>query len=408
MNRFAKAATVAALTLAVSASAAVAQKKYGPGASDTEIKIGQTAPYSGPASSGATIARAQAAYIKMINEQGGVNGRKITLIQYDDAYSPPKTVEQVRRLVESDEVLAIWFQVGTPTASAVQKYLNSKKVPQLFVGSGAERFNDPVNYPWSIGFSPSYYTEGKTYGQHIIANHPNAKIAVLYQFDDLGRDILSGLKAGLGDKGKTMIVAETSYETSVPTIDSQIMKLKDSGANVFVDIATPKFAAQAIKKLAETDWKPVHFLMAGSGSVAETLKPAGLENAKGIMSIAFAKDMNDPQWKDDPGMNRFWAFMAKYLPEGDKLSSYNGSGYLTAQLLVEVLRRCGDDLTRENLMKVATSLNDIQLDLTLPEITLSTSPTDYHLQKRVRMVKFDGEHWNLFGPVLDASKGEGN
>jgi len=405
MNRFAKAAMVSALTLAVSATAAFAQKKYDTGATDTEIKIGQSVPFSGPASAYSTIAKAQAAYMKMINDQGGVNGRKINLIQYDDGYSPPKTVEQVRKLVEGDEVLFTFQLIGTPPNAAVQKYLNQKKVPQLLAGTGADRFSDPANYPWTMGFNPSYQSEGRVYASYILKNYPNAKIAVLFQNDDLGRDYVTGLKAGLGDKAKTMIVAEASYELSEPTIDSTIVKLKDSGADLFYDISTPKFAAQAIKKVADLQWKVTHILDINATGVSEALKPAGLENSKDIISVNYGKDMYDPQWKDDPGMKRFWEFMAKYYPEGDKMSSFNGYGYSTSQMLIEILKRCGDDLTRENIMKVASNLPGIQLDLTLPGLTTgNTTPTNYHLNTQFKMMKFDGERWITFGDIIDASK----
>jgi ABC-type branched-subunit amino acid transport system substrate-binding protein len=405
IRSFSRLALASALTLALSATTALAQKKYDPGASDTEIKIGQTAPFSGPASAYATIAKAQAAYIKMINEQGGVNGRKINLIQYDDAYSPPKTVEQVRKLVESDEVLLTFQLLGTPGNAAVQRYLNQKKVPQLLAGTGADRFSDHANYPWTIGFNPSYQTEGRIYAQYILANHPNARIAILFQNDDLGRDYVTGLKAGLGDKASTMIVAETSYELSDPTVDSQMVKLKNSGADLFYNISTPKFAAQAIKKAAEMDWKPVHILDINASGVNEVMKPAGAENSKGIISVNYGKDMYDPQWKEDEGMKRFWAFMDKYFPDGNRMSSFNGYGYSTTQLLVEILKRCGDDLTRENVMKQATSLKGVALDLALPGITINSSPTDYRLNKQLQMMKFDGgERWILFGPIIEAGK----
>ena len=310
--------TAAAVATALSASSAHAQKKYDTGASDTEIKIGQTVPFSGPASAYATIGRAQAAYIKMINDQGGVNGRKIDLIQYDDAYSPPKAVEQVRKLVESDEVLLTFQIIGTPSNAAVQKYLNAKKVPQLFAATGASKFTDPKNYPWTLGFNPNYFVEGRIYGQYIIKNYPNAKVGVLYQNDDLGKDYLNGIKAGLGDKAATMIVAEASYETSDPTIDLQILKIKAAGADLFFSASTPKFAAQAIKKNAELDWHPVHILDINATSVGAVMKPAGLEASKGVISVNYGKDPLDPSWKDDAGMKRYFDFMAKYYPEGDK------------------------------------------------------------------------------------------
>jgi branched-chain amino acid transport system substrate-binding protein len=393
--------TGTAIAIALSASSAYAQKKYDTGASNTEIKIGQTVPFSGPASAYATIGKAQAAYIKMVNEQGGVNGRKINYIQYDDAYSPPKTVEQVRKLVESDEVLLTFQLIGTPSNAAVQKYLNQKKVPQLFAATGATKFTDPKNFPWTIGFNPNYQTEGRIYARYILTNYPNAKIGVLYQNDDLGRDYIAGLKAGLGDKAARMIVAETSYEVTDPTIDSQIVQIKTVGADLVFDASTPKFAAQAIKKIADLGWKPVHILDINATSVGAVMKPAGLENSKGVISVTYGKDPLDPTWKDDPGMKRYFAFMAKYYPDGDKDSSFNTYGYSTAQLLVEVLKRCADDLTRENVMKQATSLNGVQLDLSLPGIVGSTSPNDYRVNKQLQMMKFNGERWELFGPIIE-------
>jgi branched-chain amino acid transport system substrate-binding protein len=394
-------ATTTALAIALSAASAQAQKKYDPGATDTEIKIGQTVPFSGPASAYATIGKAQAAYIRMVNDQGGVNGRKINLIQYDDAYSPPKTVEQVRKLVESDEVLLTFQLIGTPPNAAVQKYLNDKKVPQLFAATGASRFTDPKNFPWTMGFNPNYQTEGRIYGRYILQNYPNAKVGIIYQNDDLGRDYLTGIKAGLGDKAASMIVAETSYELSDPTIDSQIVKLKSLGADLVFDASTPKFAAQAIKKIADLGWKPVHILDINSVSVGAVMQPAGLENSKGIISTIYGKDPADPTWKDDAGMKKYFAFMAKYFPEGDKDSLFNTYGYSTTQLLIEVLTRCGDNLTRENVMKQATSLKGVQLDLSLPGIVGTTSPTDYRVNKQLQMMRFNGERWESFGPLIE-------
>jgi len=393
--------TGTAVALALSASSALAQKKYDPGATDTEIKIGQTVPFSGPASAYATIGKAQAAYFNMINEQGGVNGRKINLIQYDDAYSPPKAVEQVRKLVESDEVLLTFQIIGTPSNAAVQKYLNTKKVPQLFAATGASKFTDPKNFPWTLGFNPNYFVEGRIYGQYILKQYPNAKVGVLYQNDDLGRDYLNGIKAGLGDKAASMIVAEASYEVSDPTIDSQIIKIKSAGADLFFSASTPKFAAQAIKKNAELGWKPVHILDINATSVGAVMQPAGLEASKGVISVNYGKDPLDPAWKDDPGMKRYFDFMAKYFPEGDKNSSFNSYGYSTAQLMVHVLKQCGDDLTRANVMKQATNLKNVQLDLALPGIVGNTTPDDYRVNKQFQMMKFNGERWELFGPILE-------
>ncbi|NVN85585.1 MAG: ABC transporter substrate-binding protein [Rhodopseudomonas sp.] len=395
-------ATAAAVTaIALSAAPAFAQKKYDTGATDTEIKIGQTTPLSGPASAYATIGKAQAAYFKMINEQGGVNGRKINFIQYDDAYSPPKAVEQVRKLVESDEVLLTFQIIGTPSNAAVQKYLNQKQVPQLFAATGATRFTDPKNFPWTMGFNPNYQTEGRIYGRYILQNYPNAKIGILYQNDDLGRDYITGLKAALGDKAAKMIVSESSYELADPTIDSQIVKMKSLGADLVFNASTPKFAAQAIKKIADLDWKPVHILDINATSVGAVMKPAGLENSKGVISVTYGKDPLDPTWKDDAGMKKYFDFMAKYYPEGDKDSSFNAYGYSTSQLLIHVLQACGDNLTRENVMKQATSLKAVQLDLSLPGIVGSTSPTDYRVNKQLQMMKFNGERWEMFGPIIE-------
>jgi branched-chain amino acid transport system substrate-binding protein len=391
----------AALAIALSANSAYAQKKYDTGATDTEIKIGQTMPFSGPASAYATIGKTQAAYIKMINDQGGINGRKINLIQYDDAYSPPKTVEQVRKLVESDEVLLTFQVLGTPGNSAVQKYLNTKKVPQLLAATGASRFSDPKHYPWTIGFNPNYFVEGRIYGQYIIKNHPNAKIGILYQNDDLGKDYVNGLKAGLGDKAASMIVAEASYEVSDPTIDSQIIKIKDAGADLFFSASTPKQAAQAIKKIAELNWHPVHIMDINSVSVGAVMKPAGLEASKGVISVGYAKDPLDPTWKDDSGMKKYFDFMAKYYPDGDKDSYFNVYGYITTQLLVHVLKECGDNLTRENVMDQTTHLKNVQLDLTLPGILYNTTPDDYRINKQLQMMRFNGERWELFGPIIE-------
>ena len=393
--------TGTAVAIALSASPASAQKKYDTGATDTEIKIGQTNPFSGPASAYATIGKTQAAYMKMINDQGGVNGRKINLIQYDDAYSPPKAVEQVRKLVESDEVLLTFQVLGTPSNAAVQKYLNSKKVPQLFAATGASKFTDPKNFPWTMGFNPNYFVEGRIYGQYIIKNYPDAKIGILYQNDDLGKDYQNGIKAGLGDKAAKMVVAEASYEVSDPTIDSQVLKIKDSGADLFFSATTPKQAAQAIKKIHELNWKPVHILDINATSVGAVMKPAGLEASKGVISVNYGKDPLDPTWKDDAGMKKYFEFMAKYYPDGDKDSSFNAYGYSTSQLMVYVLKKCGDNLTRENVMKQATSLKNVVLDLALPGIVVNTTPDDYRVNKQLQMMRFNGERWEMFGPILE-------
>ncbi|WP_342724943.1 ABC transporter substrate-binding protein [Bradyrhizobium sp. B097] len=396
----------AALALiATSSSAALAQKKYDTGASDTEIKIGNIMPYSGPASAYGIIGRTEAAYFKKINDAGGINGRKINFISYDDAYSPPKAVEQARKLVESDEVLLIFNSLGTPSNSAIQKYMNSKKVPQLFVATGATKWNDPKDFPWTMGWQPNYQSETQIYAKYILKNMPNAKIAVLFQNDDYGKDYLKGLKDGLGQKAASMIVAEESFETSQPTIDSNIVKLKSSNADVFIDIATPKFAAQAIKKVAEIGWKPTHFLNNVSASVGSVIKPAGFENAQDIISAAYLKDASDKQWDNDPGMKEFYAFMAKDFPEGDKLDGGTVVGFGVAQTLVQVLKQCGDNLTRENIMKQAASLQDFRTEVLLPGIKINTAANDFAPISQLQLMKFKGEKWELFGDVISADVG---
>jgi branched-chain amino acid transport system substrate-binding protein len=395
--------SMAALVLALGATfatQAIAQKTYDTGASDTEIKLGQTIPLSGPASAYGSIGKVQAAYIRMINEQGGINGRKINLIQYDDAYSPPKTVEQVRKLVEGDEVLATFQIIGTPPNAAVQKYLNDKKVPQLLASTGATRFTDPQHFPWTIAFNPNYQSEAHIYANYILANYPNARIGILYQNDDLGKDYVKGLRDALGAKASSMIVAEKSYELSDPTVDSQMVTLKASGADLFYNITTPKFGAQAIKKAAELGWKPVQILDINATPVSQTLIPAGVENAKGIISVNYGKDPLDPQWTDDEGMKRYKAFMAKYAPAEDANSGIATYGYSTAALLVQILSQCGDDLTRANIMKQATNIKGYVADLALPGMTSSTEPDDWRINKQFQMMKFDGQRWVLFGPIL--------
>ena len=394
--------STAAVVLAFSAALtmpALAQKKYDTGASDTEIKIGQTIPLSGPASAYGGIGRVQAAYVKMINEQGGIGGRKINLIQYDDSYSPPKTVEQVRKLVEGDEVLTTFQIIGTPPNAAVQKYLNDRKVPQLLASTGATRFTDPKNFPWTIAFNPNYQSEAHIYAKFILANYPNAKIGVLYQNDDLGKDYLKGLKDALGDKA-SMIIAEKSYELSDPTVDSQMVTLKASGADLFYNITTPKFGAQAIKKAAELDWHPVQILDINATPVSQTLVPAGLDNAKDIISVNYGKDPLDPQWDNDEGMKRYKDFMAKYAPAEDANSGIATYGYSTAALLIQIIKQCGDNLTRENLMKQATNVKGYVADLALPGMTVSTTPDDWRINKQFQMMKFDGKRWVLFGPIV--------
>lgn len=383
-NRIPHLAASALLAVALSAGPALAQKKYDTGASDTEIKIGQTVPFSGAYSVYANIGKTQAAYFKMINDQGGINGRKINLIQYDDAYSPPKTVEQVRKFVEGDEVLFTFQIIGTAANAAVQKYLNGKKIPQLLASTGAARFNDPQNYPWTIAYNPNYVSEGRIYAKYILKEHPNAKIGVLYQNDDMGRDYLAGLKSGLGDKAAGMIVGEVSYEVTDPTVDSQVVKLKSLGADLFYDASTPKFAAQAIKKVAELGWTPVHILDINASPISATLKPAGLDISKGIISTQYGKEPGDPQWKDDPGVKAFFAFMDKYFPEGDKLNTVNTYAYSVAELLTQVLKQCGDDLSRENVMKQVANIKDFTPSFALPGIKINTGPTTIASTSRCR------------------------
>src|SRR5436190_6911688 len=388
---------------ALAASPAAAQKKYDPGASDTEIKIGNTNPYSGPLSAYGQIGKTIAAYFNKVNAEGGINGRKINFISYDDAYSPPKTVEQARKLVESDEVLLLFQPLGTPCNTAIQKYMNAKKVPQLFVATGATKWNDPKHFPWTMGWQPNYQSEGHIYAQYLMKNHPNGKIGILYQNDDYGKDYVKGLKDGLN--GKLKIVAELPYETSDPTVDSQIINLKASGADVFFNVTTPKFAAQAIKKAHEIGWNPVHLLNNVSNSVGSVIKPAGLEAAKGILSTQYLKDPTDPTWNNDPGKKEWVAFMDKYYPEGDKTSTFTVYGYLVAQTMVEVLKQCGDNLTRENVMKQAASLKNVTSDVLLPGITINTAPNDFFPIEQMQLMKFNGESWELFGDIIAGEVG---
>ena len=392
------AALVAATLVSTSA---LAQKKYDAGASDTEIKVGNMGPYSGPNSAASSITKAMNAYFKKVNAEGGINGRKINFVSYDDAYSPPKAVEQVRKLVESDEVLVVFGTIGTAVNTAMQRYLNQKQIPQLFVIAGATKFNDPKNFPWTMGWQPSYQTEARIYAQFILKEKPTAKIAVLYQNDDYGKDYLKGLKDGLGEKA-SMIVAENSYETTEPTINSQIVKLKASGADVFFNFATPKFAAQAIKKMGEVDWKPLHFLNNVSASIGAVIKPAGIEHAQGIISAAFMKDVTDARWKDDPGVKKFDEFLKQYMPEGDRKDAYVMYGYNTAQTMAAVLKNAGDNLTRENVMKQAANMKDVDVDGLLAGVRINTTPTSYSPVSQLQLMRIKGEAWELFGPVLGA------
>ncbi|HEX5231430.1 MAG TPA: ABC transporter substrate-binding protein [Bradyrhizobium sp.] len=398
-------ASAALIVLAASSSGAFAQKKYDTGATDTEIKIGNIMPYSGPASAYGVIGKTEAAYFKKINAEGGINGRKINFISYDDGYSPPKTVEQARKLVESDEVLFIFNSLGTPPNSAIHKYMNAKKVPQLFVATGATKWNDPKDFPWTMGWQPSYQSETQIYAKYILKEKPSAKIAVLYQNDDYGKDYLKGLKDGLGAKAASMIVAEESYETTEPSVDGHIVKLKSSGADIFVNISTPKFAAQAIKKMAEIGWKPLHFLNNVSASVGSVIKPAGFENAQGIISAAYLKDPSDPQWDNDAGMKEFLTFLEKDFPEGNKLDASVVVGFGVTQTLIQVLKQCGDNLTRENIMKQAANLKDFRTNVLLPGIKINTSATDFAPISQLQLMKFTGERWVLFGDIISADVG---
>ena len=339
----------------------------------------------------------------MVNAEGGINGRKINFISYDDGYSPPKAVEQARKLVESDQVLLVFQSLGTPSNTAIQKYMNAKKVPQLFVATGATKWGDPKNFPWTMGWQPTYQAEGHIYAKYLLAKYPNAKIGILYQNDDYGKDYVKGLKDGLGDKAAKMIISEQPYETTDPTVDSQIVNLKASGADVFFNVTTPKFAAQAIKKSAEIGWHPIHLLNNVSQSVGAVLKPAGLENSKGILSTYYLKDATDPRWKDDAGYKQWLVFMDKYFPEGDKTSSFTVYGYTVGQTLVQVLKQCGDNLTRENVMKQAASLKDLKLPMLLPGIAINTSPTDFYPLKQMQMQRFTGKDWEPVGEVMSGS-----
>jgi branched-chain amino acid transport system substrate-binding protein len=393
-----------ALLAAALAAPAVAQKKYDPGATDSEIKIGNTNPYSGPASAYGTIGKTIAAYFTMLNEKGGINGRKLNFVTYDDGYSPPKTVEMARKLVEQDEVLFVFQTLGTPSNTAIQKYMNAKKVPQLFVATGATKWDDPKHFPWTMGWQPNYQTEGKIYAQHILKNKPNAKIGVLYQNDDFGKDVLKGLKDGLGAKGQKLIVKEVTYEVSDPTVDSQIIQLQASGADVFVNITTPKFAAQAVRKVYDIGWKPVHYLNNVGASVGSVLKPAGFEKSVGVITTNYLKDYSDKQWANDAGMKKYEEFMKKYYPEGNLVDASNVYGYTAARTLEQVLKQAGDNLTRANIMKQAASLKNLELDTLLPGIKINTSPDDFAPIEAVQLARFNGEQYELFGEVISADK----
>src|SRR5882757_6480818 len=400
--KIARSLLAAGLLTAATVTGAIAQMAYDPGATDTEIKLGNIMPYSGPASAYSTMGKTFSAFFKMVNEQGGINGRKVNLISYDDGYSPPKTVEQTRKLVENDEVLLLFGILGTPGNSAIHKYMNAKKIPHLFLATGASKWADPQNYPWTMAFIPNYQNEARVYAQYILKNHPSAKIGILYQNDDFGKDYLAGLRDGLGAKA-SMIVSEAAFEVSAPTVDSQIVQLKSANVDVLLTIATPKFTAQSIKKVAEMGWKPVHIVANVSTSVNGVMKAAGFENAQGVLSATYQKDPTDVKWKNDPGMKEWSEFMDRYFPEGDKTDNFAVFGYTVGKTMVEVLKKCGDNLTRENVLKQATSL-DIEVGPMLPGIRLKTSPTDYNLIEQLQMERFQNGGWELFGPLISAER----
>jgi branched-chain amino acid transport system substrate-binding protein len=391
---------LAATTAAMTTGAAAQQM---PGVTKTEIKIGNTDAYSGPASAYASVAKGDAAYFRMVNDEGGINGRKVNFISLDDGYSPPKTVEQVRRLVEQDEVAFIFNPLGTPTNSAIQKYLNLKKVPQLLVSSGADKWANPKEFPWTIGWQPSYRTEAQIYTRYILANKPDAKIALLYQNDDFGKDYVAGVRDVLGDRFDKLVVKSVSYEVTDPTIDSQVVSLQGAGADTLIVGATPKFAAQAIRKVADIGWKPLFFLTNVSISVGSVLEPAGVEKATGIISAAYQKDPGDPKWKDDPGMNRYRAFFAKYLPGADINDNSYEFGYGVTMTMVAALKQCGDDLSRANILKQTTNLHDIDIPTLLPGVKVETSPTNYHPIRQMQLERWTGKNWELFGSVIEGA-----
>ena len=389
---------VAGIAAALIGTAAIAQKKYDPGASDKEIKIGNVNPYSGGASAYGAIGKAIGAYFDKVNAEGGINGRMVKFISLDDGYNPAKTVEQVRKLVEEDEVLLVFQPLGTPSNSAIHKYMNTKKVPQLFVATGATKWGDPKNFPYTMGWQPNYQSEAKIYAAHILETKPNAKIGVLYQNDDYGKDYLKGFEDGLGDKAKTMIVSKVSYEFTDPTVDSQMVTLKSSGADTFFNITTPKFAAQSIKKAGEIGWKPLHYLTSVSSAVGSVLTPAGLDNSMGIITAGYIKDPTDPQYQKGKEWDDWVAWMKKYHPTGALNDNFNVYGYTVAQTLVQVLKQAGDNLTRDNVMKQAASL-DMTLPMLLPGVNVKTGPDDFYPIEREQLLKFNGKSWEGFGKV---------
>ncbi len=395
---FLQSSAISAVALASRSRPAMAANA--PGITDTEIKIGQTMPYSGPASAYGQIGRAEAAYFKMINEAGGINGRKINLLSLDDGYSPPKAVEQIRRLVEQVQVALIFDSLGTPSNSAIRGYLNENKVPQIFVATGASKFGDPEHFPWTMGWQPNYRTEAGIFAKHILATKPDAKIAILYQNDDFGKDYLIGLKNVLGAKYEAMVVKELSYEVSEPTVDSQIITLQGSGADAFVNVTTPKFAAQAIRKAYDIGWKPVQYLTNVGASVGAVMKPAGLEKGIGIMTGGYAKEPTDPRWKDDAGMQQWFDFMKKYMPDANIADGNNVYGYGVAATLVQVLKQCGADLSRERIMKEAANLKDFEIPTLLPGIKINTAPDNFYPIRQMQLSRFSGQTWELTGEVL--------
>jgi branched-chain amino acid transport system substrate-binding protein len=392
--------TLLAAPLVLAATQVRAEKKYGPGVTDTEIKIGNTVPYSGNASAYGQNGRAAAAYFRMINDQGGVNGRKVTFISLDDGYSPPKTVELVRQLVEREQVLLMFAPLGTAPNIAIQKYLNQKKVPQLFVATGASRWGDPQHFPWTMGWQPDYRTEGAIYAKHMLGTVKEPKIAILRQNDDFGMDYLNGFRQGLGKNADKLIAMEATYEVTDPTVDSQVIQLKNTGANVFFNITTPKFAAQAIKKAAEIGWKPTQYLVNVAASIGAAIKPAGFENAQGIITAQYLKDVTDPRWEGEADFKAWKEWMAKWNSTANPLEGANASGYANAFTMTQVLKQCGDDLTRENVMRQAANLHDLAVPMLLPGIKVNTSPTDFYPIKAVHPARLDGEHWVLFGELL--------
>jgi branched-chain amino acid transport system substrate-binding protein len=402
MRRFLVAAAL--LGTIAAATSAPAEPQYGPGVTDAEIKIGNTNPYSGPASTYGTIGRALQAYFAKINDEGGIDGRRIDFISLDDGYSPPRTVEQIRKLVEQDQVLLIFNSLGTPTNSAVHQYLNAKQVPQLFVATGASQWGQPDKFPWTMGWQPNYQSEAKIYAKYILDNKPDARIGVLYQNDDYGKDYLAGFKAGLGDQAARLIVSELSYEVTDPTVDSQIISLKSSGADVFFNITTPKFAAQAIRKAADIDWRPLHFLNNVSNSVGSVLEPAGLDKAVGLITALYQKDPTDPQWQSSQEYRDWVAWMDRYYPDGDKTDQFNVYAYNVAMTLVHVLEQCGDDLSRASVMRQAASIKNLELPMLLPGIRINTGPSDFYPIESMMLARFDGAKWVLFGKVIDASQ----